>query len=879
MIFPPILQSTQPAFLASSDEYIIYMSLQSITSYSEIGHVQIRLVRQSNNRAIVDTSLYPDGIIYKPATALKGVTGTSQYYIQIQTSDLAEKWQAGYLYKIQVRFGTTAMYSSISDFANWKQQQIDDGTFSEWSTVMVIKAINKPEVSIGNAEAFLGDIIESEQVEPTLMPLFLGIYSIDSSSREAEDKYKFDLYSGEQEQLIETSGWLQHNSAISTNDEYRFSNILTNNQYYTVIYTIQTINGYEQASDPYYFVVTQSYFGDLQNVTIETQSDRDNGRIQIYLTSQDELIGNFVITRSSEKSNYGVWEDLYYFPLAWQRLNNSLIYTDYTVESGIRYRYAIQQENDSGMRTLPVISSTCSVNLEYGYLYRDGVQLRLSLNESLSSFKYTTLRSKQDTLGGKYPVLVENGNAYYAEFPISGMISFQMDEDSTFFTYNANGCYYKGELVIPMDKMEQDVQSRGDSTLTKPFISTDLSDNNVFVERIFRQKVEEFLNDFNYKLYRSPTEGNIVVGLINVSLTPNTTVGRMLYNFSANAYEVMEATLDNLNEFGIVTRGEDTSLSDSISEETVSFGQISGLFSAGTDFMELINEQQERDLGNGYSFVLDNVKSFTIERYPNINLEGEIAVAGDSEEGLALQELQEAIRSNPGVFFITVDNNDILVPANQQLTFDSGYFTELLLVTDKVPLIINYTCGLRLVETSSQGTITAVTSTRVWNQISGVFTSTDEVLTDYDYNYLDSETYRIYNPYPDDTVIYDDQGNVLVDNTNYNVYKTTDLLDAIKEDAKKWVELLYDTKFELDSNGYYTNGQMYYQFGDITSFEIEADEGTDFILNGSTRIQMDSTNILHLNPADNMIRSIELTSPQYCVINYKCTCTLMTRGS
>ena len=879
MIFPPILQSTQPAFLASSDEYVIYMSLQSITSYSEIGHVQIRLVRQSNNKTIVDTSLYPDGIIYKPATDLKGVTGTSQYYVQIQTSDLAEKWQAGYLYKIQVRFGTTAMYSSISDFANWKQQQIDDGTFSEWSTVMVIKAINKPEVTIGNAEAFLGDIIESEQVESTLMPLFLGIYSIDSTSREAEDKYKFDLYSGEQEQLIETSGWLQHNSAISTNDEYRFSNILTNNQYYTVVYTVQTINGYEQASDPYYFTVMQSYFGDLQNVIIETQSDRDNGRIQIYLTSQDELIGNFVITRSSEKSNYGVWEDLFYFPLAWQRLNNSLIYTDYTVESGIRYRYAIQQENDSGMRTSPVMSVTCSVNLEYGYLYRDGVQLRLSLNETLSSFKYTTLRSKQDTLGGKYPILVENGNAYYAEFPISGMISFQMDEDSTFFTYNTNGCYYRGELVIPMDKMEQDVQSREDSTLTKPFISTDLSDNNVFVERIFRQKVEEFLNDFNYKLYRSPTEGNIVIGLINVSLTPNTTVGRMLYNFNATAYEVMEATLDNLNEFGIITRGEDTNLSDSISEEMVSFGQISGLFSANTNFMELIGEQQERDLGNGYSFVLDNVKSFTIERYPNINLEGEIAVAGDSEEGLALQELQEAIRSNPGVFFITVDNNDILVPANQQLTFDSGSFTELLLVTDKVPLIINYTCGLRLVETSSEGTITAVTSTRIWNQISGVFTSTDEVLTDYDYNYLDSETYRIYNPYPDDTVIYDDQGNVLVDNTNYNVYKTTDLLDAIKEDAKKQVELLYDTKFELDSNGYYTNGQMYYQFGDITSFEIEADEGTGFILNGSTRIQMDSTNILHLNPADNMIRSIELTSPQYCVINYKCTCTLMTRGS
>ena len=63
-IYPPTLQSTQPAFLASTNVYQIYFTLQSITAFSDIGHIQVRVVRQSNNRSIVNTSQYPDGTIY-----------------------------------------------------------------------------------------------------------------------------------------------------------------------------------------------------------------------------------------------------------------------------------------------------------------------------------------------------------------------------------------------------------------------------------------------------------------------------------------------------------------------------------------------------------------------------------------------------------------------------------------------------------------------------------------------------------------------------------------------------------------------------------------------------------------------------------------------
>jgi hypothetical protein len=44
-------------------------------------------------------------------------------------------------------------------------------------------------------------------------------------------------------------------------------------------------------------------------------------------------------------------------------------------------------------------------------------------------------------------------------------------------------------------------------------------------------EVLEWLNNGEAKIFRSPTEGNYIVRLMNVSLTPNDTLGRMLHTF------------------------------------------------------------------------------------------------------------------------------------------------------------------------------------------------------------------------------------------------------------------------------------------------------------------------------------------------------------
>lgn len=896
-IYPPTLQSTQPAFLATTPDYEIKYTLQKVTSAETIKHIQIRVVEQRSNSSIVNTSKYPDNIIYKNVDLTKEA---SPYGIKILISDLRKPWSPGVCYKIQLRFGSTNFPSDLSAFAAWKKEQINNQTFSEWSTVMVIKAIAQPEVYIENAGTLRTDVIASKQTEASLTPLFVGDY-IDNASEEPLEKYKFDLYDETGKTLIESSDWIQ--AVSGKNCSYRFKTMLTNNESYRVYFSIVTRNGYETRT--YYdFQAIKVYLESLTDVSIRVDDAdvfcRENGCMRIYLTAKSPLTGCYVLTRTSEESNYQVYEDLKYFNYFEEEFSDTLLYIDYIIESGIKYKYAFQYQNSQGLRSAPLQEDgmtvpSRSVDFEYSYIYRDGVQLRLKFNQKLSSFKHTTLASKQDTLGDQFPHLSKNGYAYYAEFPISGLISFQMDEDQTFFTLKTDGYYYNNELVIPADKFSVSTATRGDESVPSYLpIDSSITDNNIFIERKFREKAEQFLNDFTYKLYKSPTEGNIVIGLINMSMTPNASLGRMIFEFSATAYEVLENTIDDLNEVGIIDVG--TFNNEVSTEIQTSFGQIDGIYLGcpeGNDIYNLIKQQEEIAVGDGrYKLSLVNVNSFWIERYPTIDFDGKIyeLEAQKAEEDtkeieaelVRWRALKEAASNAPSsAVRLSVNGSDVIVAPNRLYSVREGV-NSLSMTSVKYPIIVNYVCSLTRERNDAVGEVGSIDTSRIWGQVSGIFSGTDKVLKNYKYYYGPGETpYRIYSDSAEKT---DKLGRILVDNTNYNVYKTVNLYDIIEEETRKQVEFIYNVSggFKQDENGKWTDGIIYYTFSDITAFDIEADPNTILHIgkqpDGSDKqpVILGPTGRYTLSPMDGMIKYIALQKPQFAVINYKCLTTQTT---
>lgn len=897
-IYPPILVSAQPAFVPSEYEltgYPINFTLQNVTSLSNIGHIQIRLVDQQSNLSIVNTSLFPDGIIYKAKSEIKTKEDSSGYYVTIDTGNLKQSWTIGRCYKVQLRFGSTEKFTSVESFAEWKQKQVENSTFSEWSTVMVIKAINKPTVEILNTGELKDDTLTKTNMENSQMPVFRGVYKTDDTSKEQLDKYQFVLYSydGSDAEILESSKWIQ----ATFTGEYRhtFKTFLIDGETYCVHFNIITVNGY-QTSVEYTFQVSITSLDPIEGVTMKVIGGedlfcRENGCLKVALKTAEEesLTGCYVLTRTSELSNYGVYEDLKYFNFYEETFDNEILFTDYTIESGIRYKYGFQYQNSKGLRSAVLQDETPqSVDFEFSYLYRDGVQLRVSLNQKISSFKHSVLATKQDTLGDIYPHLVKNGYANYAEFTMTGTISLQMDEDQTFFTQNDKGLYYNGELIIPADKFTVDTRTRNETKQEKMIVDSSITADNVFIERKFREKVEEFLNDFSCKLYKSPTEGNIVIGLMNVSMTPNATLGRMIFDFSATAYEVADATLNSLNETGIIEIGEYSE--DKNTLYVTSFGQVSEIYDgnpADKDVMAIIKKQEEKSVGEGkYWLELIQLNSLWVERYPEKDLSGkifELESQGKLEEKAFYERLKAAMEqaSPTDSIKLRINGKEILIAAGRRYELKEPV-TKLEVVSVPYPIIINYVAQMQRVLNVNAKEVTSIDVSRVWGQISGVFTDNPNILTQYNYNYKYSLTSRIYNyeySKDDDKPVY-----IIADDTTYGLYKTRNLYEIIQEETRRLVADIYGIEdgFYLDEDGNWTNGTYYYKFSDIISFTIEADPYSKLKIGKSeveaVDLRLGPTGRYTVSPMESLVKYIELPEPQFAIVDFKCLTTQTKMG-
>ena len=69
--------------------------------------------------------------------------------------------------------------------------------------------------------------------------------------------------------------------------------------------------------------------------------------------------------------------------------------------------------------------------------------------------------------------------------------------------------------------------------------------------------VLDWLNNGEPKLFRSPTEGNYIVRLMNISLSPEETLGRMLHSFNSTAYEIANFSYDNLVKYNFAGKSRE----------------------------------------------------------------------------------------------------------------------------------------------------------------------------------------------------------------------------------------------------------------------------------------------------------------------------------
>ena len=399
--------------------------------------------------------------------------------------------------------------------------------------------------------------------------------------------------------------WLADLTNAAAGDLYNITvNCTTKNQYnFDFSYYIKISNYAELVFEPQWTLGTKIYNSNNEEVCLCPDLEED-GQLKITITSSDLVPGFLYIKRATSLDNFKHWELLKCTSfISSQGTNIQDTVIDSTLGSLVRYKYSCQYQTQSGLWT-PTSFSPEIVYPTFSdiLLSRGDKQLAIRYNGQISNMTPVVNRVKIDTLGGKYPKFAENAKMNYKQFQISGMIIAESDfnrkflndldykEDMAFYdeimhgTYNyrndtlpdawPSGTYgtYQDDIKLANNPegayTKTQAHKRDTSNFKESLLSAENQNkdsvivahdiyptNNWWWERLFREEAIKWLNDGEPKLFRSMTEGNMVVMLMDISLTPNPQVGRRTYNFSATAYEIEDGysldVLTGLNIFEI----------------------------------------------------------------------------------------------------------------------------------------------------------------------------------------------------------------------------------------------------------------------------------------------------------------------------------------
>ena len=530
-------------------------------------------------------------------------------------------------------------------------------TVGYYSTVGITKYTSKPNVYIENA----ADPNDANSIL-SFKQTYMGVYEVTDDVTERPYSYNFFLYDNKH-RLLESSGWLLHNSIVNTVvseavaldktlDQYTYITPLEDNSEYFIQYGVRTINNLEIYS-PLYPCYSSKLRDPNLLIELKAENNFDEAYIKLHfdLTNGATVLTNLAepvsleISRATQMSGFTDWRPIKkaYF-VSYSELANFEL-KDFSIEQGIVYKYCYRQYNENYVYSNRMLSNSVKADFEDMFLY-DGIngdkQLKIRFNPKISSFKSNQMEQKMETIGNKYPFIFKNGIINYKEFPISGLISYNADNEELFlnklsdlgiqipeeairengpasFTgeyeyqfilvsegtnYNPSQIYYyKSSEMTDYEQLspfsvdnsllletwnthvlQGEIYTREllpgyEEPDLKAFSTLEMNTDNMRAERIFKMKTLEWLTNGQVKLFKSPAEGNYLVRLMNVSLTPEDKLGRMLHTFNATAYEVEELTYSNLVSLQFIR--VDEPLTKERTTATISFSEKIG--SEGTN--------------------------------------------------------------------------------------------------------------------------------------------------------------------------------------------------------------------------------------------------------------------------------------------------------
>ena len=544
-LYPPTISGSLPAFYndGGTARIAVPFSMNKAVNSSEIKGLSLKIKTVQSNTFICDLQT-----IGNVQTMIANKVAIFDWININDNSSNMKKVTIGQFLKVQMAY---------------IDQNNNPGYYS---TVGIIKYTAKPQI-------FIEGLGEDPNRIDAFRSSYTGVYQPGEDKSERPYSYKFSLYD-QNMNLIESSNWLLHNTTINnvaseslsleaTTDTFSFNTTVNPDNTYYLQYSVRTINNLEVNSPLYPCLEPSVGVSDL-NATLYASNVFEEGYINVQFVPAEGLVSidpiSIEICRSEKTDNFQTWRTLQRLYFSDYEVLKNWNFRDFTVEQGVTYKYCFRQYNENNIYSDKVISNSVIADFEDMFLWDGEKQLKIRFNPKVSSFKINRFEQKTDTIGNKFPFIFRNGQVEYKEFPISGLISYHLDNNELFINakedLNILLGKYPTRLSSPVNQNSYDTIDINNEENSKSWEITETLDSvgyNMRAERRFKLKLLDWLGNGQIKLFRSPAEGNYFVRLLNISLTPEDKLSRMLHTFSCTAYEVADFTYNNLLDLGFLT--------------------------------------------------------------------------------------------------------------------------------------------------------------------------------------------------------------------------------------------------------------------------------------------------------------------------------------
>lgn len=305
---------------------------------------------------------------------------------------------------------------------------------------------------------------------------------------------------------------------------------------------------------------------EFNNLQVTPNADKGVNEIAIeYKKAQDVTddisLSGYIQLLRKDLTAKREWELIHVVPTI-LRGNATILIEDIIAEPGKPYLYQAQfyrryydgetanwvtkYLNSSVETATPAILITEDIFL----VTKKGI-LRIAYNPELTQFKRNVVDQITTTIGGAYPFVSRNGKQRHKTFSLGGLLSYNREVTR----------FYTAEEIVANDSRANGVLDVSSETLSNVFTNfvnpayyTGVSKNikEALYEKEFREKVIDFLYSDDIILFKSMPEGNIIMRLTGVSMTPNAQLNRDIYSFTSQAVEVMENSVANCYKYFVV---------------------------------------------------------------------------------------------------------------------------------------------------------------------------------------------------------------------------------------------------------------------------------------------------------------------------------------